>query len=308
MKAFHHSLLSESLNKVNAYKLDDLAYTWFGRPNTAFSAAANKYWVGGVKDGIQTLIEVDLLTGEATTFPVGHVFEEDDHNQAQILIRQSDSRILICYTGHNANYVGIRISENPLDGSLFRPVKIINTGFLNSYTSPYQASNGDIFIFYRARGSAGAPTWATQWHYIKSVDDGETWGSGVIFWEYPLFNDTIYLISHQDGDNLHFIGTNGNPEEVGEYNLKPYHFVFDISNETATNSSGDSITLPVSPSNATEVFSDITGDENTWILDVITVLGVPRMLWVYFPLGKKNLVDEFKERYICCVLLHSRPP
>lgn len=298
MKSIFHALLSENNPKgpteVNQRTVDNLAYTWFGRPNIVTNG--DKYWVGGVKDGIQQVVEYNSVTDTKETYPIGHEFEEDDHNQAQILIRASDNRLMFVYAGHNSNYIGVRISTNPLDASSVGPVLLIDTTYLNSYPSPYQASNGNIFIFYRAR--AGSAFNETRWQYVKSTDNGATWSAPTDLWYYPGFDRTNYLISYQDGNNIHFVGTPGNPEELNEDNLRPYHFVFNILTETATNTAGGSITLPITPSNATLIFSNISGVETTWILDVITVAGVPRMLFVYFPNGNRTSGSKWKARYI----------
>jgi len=66
---------------------ESLAYTWFGRPNYAYSSEANKYWIGTTKDTpsgtTQHITEYNLNTNVYSTTQVGTTYEKDDHNQCQ---------------------------------------------------------------------------------------------------------------------------------------------------------------------------------------------------------------------------------
>jgi len=293
---YFHALLADKKplkpNQAIPETIIELAYTWFGRPNWAYSASANKYWVGGVVAGRQNVVEYDIATGKYTPTKTGTEYENDDHNQVQLLIRDSDKRLLAVYAGHNSDYIGIRISTNPLDGKSWQSENNINIPYLKSYPSPYQASNGNIFIFFRAREYVTPQI--NLWQYIKSIDGGVTWGSAVTI--YDTGEDfTPYLISCQDGNVIHFCATPGNPDE--DSGLDTYHFSFDMITETAKNSAGTTITLPATVSNMTLVEA-VGSNENSWILDIITKNGIPRILYAYFPQGSPFEPNEGKQRLL----------
>lgn len=273
------------------YVLDETGYNHYGRPNAVSSGT--KYWVGGIKDGYPNITEVESSTGVIGSYRVDNtIFANNDHNHPQILIRPSDNRLITTYCAQNDIELSIRISTNPLDASSWGPVNTIQDGNrLVSYASPFQASNEDIFIFFRSRDGNDA-----IWKYIKSTDDGVTWGSPVEFFNSTAGDRTHYLMPHQNGDDIHFLGTFGNVEITG--NLMPYHFVFDISNETTADSNGSSITLPITENKATVIYNNVVGDQSCSICDIITKDDVPRVLFVYFPNADLADADRFKDRLI----------
>lgn len=259
------------------------AYTWFGRPNYASSSMVNKYWVGTVQDTVsgatQHVVEYDIDNETYTSHQVGTVFEKDDHGQTALLIRSSDRRLMAFYCNHNDSTLRLKVSINPLDASSWSTETSLGNGSV-SYISPYQASNGNIFIFYR-NNIAG--DW--RWEYRKSTNNGVTFGSAIII----NYNAGVrtYLITSQDGDKIHFVGTNSHPQADLPLSTNIYHFYFDISTETAHASTGTSITLPVTPSTATPVYT-ATGNDTSWNLDITSKNGNPRILYVKYPNGKIN--------------------
>lgn len=300
---------TDTKGKGKPFEIVEGIWTWFGRPEWLYDASVNKYWVGCVVCGIQHILEYDIASDTYDVYPVGTIFENDDHNKPCLLKLSGSNKILAVYTGHNADYLEYRISTNPLDASSWdAPVDITQDG-LKSYPSPYQSSTGDIYIFYRARDVTTPRGFQTTcWMYTKSTDTGATWSSQISFYEYTL--NTGYLISHQDGDKIHFCATPGNPSEQGggSNQFYTYHFYFDMSTDTFHKSDGTSITLPCTPSNMTLVDSHGTG-EAMWICDIITESGNPRILYVYFPdaatlsfsgnIGDRGTFPpHFKERYI----------
>ncbi|WZL88331.1 BNR-4 repeat-containing protein [Salinimicrobium sp. 3283s] len=284
---FFHSLLSLTNEVRDVTEVgESLAYTWFGRPNYAYSEEAQKYWIGSTKDiaegTTQHITEYDITEDTYTTTRVGTVFEKDDHNQVQIVIRSSDKRLLVFYSEHVGNSLRYRISTNPLDSSSFGEEKLVPGGdaYKFSYPSPYQASNGDIFVFWRFT----PPSIEEEWYYAKSTDGGETWNTSVKLYATGY---RAYLVSSQDGDKIHFFGNNGHPEINNDLNINCYHFSFDLTTETAYNSVGTSIALPVTPPFATQVNSAVRND-TSWILDVTTKNNLPRVLFVFYPQGRAN--------------------
>lgn len=153
MKPFIHALFADfETDVIDVSNVGEtLAYTWFGRPNYAYSGEAQKYWIGTTRDTVggttQHITEFNIQTRTYTTVQVGTVFQKDDHNQVQILIRNSDKRLIAFYVEHNGSAIRWKISINPLDGLSWGAEKAVNPVSLYSYISPYQTSDGKIFIF-----------------------------------------------------------------------------------------------------------------------------------------------------------------
>ncbi|MDT0689376.1 BNR-4 repeat-containing protein [Salegentibacter sp. F188] len=276
MNPFIHALFTEYGEMIQVTEVGEtLAYTWFGRPNIVFSEEANKYWVGSTRDILegttQHVTEFDLINNTYTPVRVGTVYEKDDHNQAQILIRSSDKRLIAFYSEHNGAAIRYRISTNPLSGLEWGEENILNPGGTYTYPSPYQSTNGNIFLFYRT---------GHYWRYIKSTDGGETFGSPVLF--YDNNNRKAYLISSQDGDKVHFVGSSGHPNFNSDLNLHTCHFYFDLITETFHQTTGEVIPVPFASENATTV-NQPTRNDSSWILDVTTKNRNPRVLYILYP-------------------------
>lgn len=281
---FWHALLSsfKDTQVIGVSEIGEtLAYTWFGRPNYAYSESAQKYWIGSTKDTIsgttQHITEYNITNDTYTTTQVGTSFQKDDHNQTQILIRQSDNRLMAVYAEHNNNnLIRYRISTNPLDSTSWGAETTINTGFNVSYPSPYQASNGDIYIFYREAGA-----W---WAYRKSTDNGVTFGSRIELWTNAM---KAYLVSHQDGDKVHFIASDGHPQSNPTISLAVYHFYIDLLTGIYYNSEDVVISADTVSSTSTLIYQT-TGDDTLWCLDISVKNNIPRVLYVVYPNGKIN--------------------
>lgn len=290
MNPFIHAILASSEGVIDITQIGEtLAYTWFGRPNYAYSEEAQKYWIGSTKDTplgtTQHILEYSIENDLYTTTQVGTVFEKDDHNQAQILIRKSDNRLIAFYTEHNGLALRWKISTNALDSTSWETEKTLDPLDNYSYISPYQASNGNIFVFFRANSGSNY-----TWHYIKSIDGGETFGAATQFFDNGATQ--AYLISCQNGDQVHFTASNGHPQSNSDLNINVYHFYFDLINETVYNSAGTGLTLPVASSDITLV-NGTSGNDTSWILDISFKNGFPRILYAIYPDGR---VTDFYEK------------
>lgn len=282
--------------KDGIYEIDlgsTMAYTWFGRPN--YASSGYKYWIGTTKDfgggTTQAITEYDEISDSFTTTQVGTVIEKDDHNQSQILIRQSDNRLLAFYTEHNGLALRYRISLNPLDSSNWGNEITLNPVQAYSYITPYQASNGNIFVFFRTAMGGGK----YNWHYIKSTDGGVTFSSEILIFDDG--NVQAYLISCQDGNKVHFTASNGHPQSNSPLNINIYHLYFDLINETIHNSIGVSQTIPATTADMTLVVETLSND-TSWILDVIVKNGNPRIIYAFYPSGINTLWYEKELWYV----------
>ena len=286
MNPFFHAILAVSEVVKNITEVGEtLAYTWFGRPNWAYSETAQKYWIGTTKDTVggttQHITEYNLEDNTYTTTKLGSVFQKDDHNQSQILIRESDKRLIAFYVEHNGSQLRWKISTNPLDGKFWGTEINYNPISTYSYISPYQASNGNIFVFFRSFLGAGD----FRWYFIKSTDDGLTFGAHTEFFNNGAVQ--AYLISSQDGDKVHFTASNGHPNNNPALNISVYHFYFDLITETSHKSDATLITLPLNVSKLTSV-ALTAGNNTSWILDIVCKNNLPRIIYTYYPEGRVN--------------------
>lgn len=275
--------------------VENIAYTWFGRPNVARSG--NKTFIGLTKDitggTTQHVAEFNELTGVYTETQVGTAFEKDDHNQAQILVRASDSRLIAVYSEHNGAALRIRISTNPNDSTAWgAEATPVSTGI--SYATIYQATNGNIFVFYRKDEGGGK-----NWYYIKSTNDGVAWGTPIKIMD--GLARQAYLVTEPSDTNsniIHFCMTDGHPMHFstkGVVNI--FHFYMDLSTEKLYKSDGtEIITLPIVPTDGTQV-TFFTGNDTSWGLDIICKNGLPRMIYLKYPDGGANTF-QFKDLYV----------
>lgn len=284
---FFHALLSinEEAKEITSIG-ETLSYTWFGRPNYAYKNY--RYWVGTTRDTplgtTQHITQYDEDSDEFVTTQVGTVYQKDDHNQVQILIRASDNKLIAFFVEHNGSDLRWRISDNPLDSTSWGIVKSTDPLGNYSYVSPYQSSAGYIYIFFRVVSGS-----SYIWYYCKSTDDGNTFGSPTQF----LNNGATqsYVISSQNGNEIHFAATNGHPQSNSSLNINVYHFYFDMLSETWHKSDGAVLTLPTSSATQTQVIS-FTGNDSSWILDIVLKEGKPRILYAFYPSGRSTSFYE----------------
>lgn len=282
MHTFWNAIRSLRNETANVDLGSTMALTWFGRPNSVSNGY--KYWIGTTKDfgggTFQSITEYNEVTDSFTTTQVGTVSQKDDHNQTQILIRQSDNRIIAFYVEHNGSAIRYKISDNPLDASSFGQEITLNPFEKYSYISPYQKSNGDIFIFFRYK----QPTFS-EWGYMKSTDGGLTFGSATTF----IDNGSTrpYVVSCQNNDEVHFALSQGHPQSDPQLNVNVYHFYFDMTTETFKETNGGSIVLPIDDVKPTLVES-FSGNDSSWILDISFKNDLPRLLYCKYPEGRAN--------------------
>lgn len=268
------NVITESGNKM--------AYTWFGRPN--WVKYGTKYWIGVTATSphglTQHIVQYDSSNNEYTTTQIGTQYQNDDHNQGQILIRKYDNRLISFFTEHNGDKIRWKISTNPLDSTSWGSVIEYNPLLQYSYASPYQNSSGDIFLFVRT-GTLNNAT--KKWYYIKSTDGGESFGPPVEIIDNGATQN--YCITCQDGNKIHFVSTTGHPQNLSEGNISLYHFYFDMEVETFHKSDGTSRSIPFAVSGATPV-NITTGNDTSWNLDITVKNGKPRILYVFYPNGR----------------------
>lgn len=281
------------------------SYCWFARPKAIYNSIAEKTWIGQVysADGInysQYILTVVNATGAATIVQVGTVVEKDDHNEPTILVRASDSRLFTCYAEHaSSTNIRYRISTNPLDASAWgaEQTKDVGGGANHNVTYPscFQASNGDIFIFFRDLYYG--------WSYIKSTDDGVTFSARTIFY-YGGVDDVgeagtgrgymTFAQSPLDADIIHMVTTDGHPGST-DHTVSVFGVYFDMGDSTVHKLDGTDVTahIPLADPQYMTIIMTNTLPDTGWIEDVIVdSTGKPRFLFTFFPNGKNISYDQ----------------
>lgn len=265
--------------------LESASNCWFSNPPTAYNASANKSWFGQVHQSAtvttytQYIFERNHTTGLLNYgFRLGTVVEQDDHNEPAILVRASDSKLIVVYAEHVGAVIRWRISTNATDASAFGSENTIDpSAGVRGYTYPsvFQVTNGDIYIFYR-----GSDLSASKWYYIISTDNGVSFGSETLFWERTYTN--IYQ-DPSDLDIIHFIGS-PHANEHATVNPIVSHFYFDAGANTWHKSDGTSAgSLPLDQGDVTSIFTKTT-PESVWFEDlVLDGNGYPRVSMIYYP-------------------------
>lgn len=284
--AFRTNFTTNIVPLLNQNRIENAVHCWFTENRAVYHAGTNKTWFSQVHgpsnaNYYQYIFELDNSTGVITKFQLGTLSEKDDHNESSILIRASDSRLFTCYTEHAlpGSPIRYRVSTNPLDASAWgsQLTKDPDGAGNHTYTYPscWQVTNGDIYIFYRDTDLVEA-----RWAYIKSTDNGVTFGSPTSFWE------KTYLNIAQDPNNaniLHFAGS-FHPNELYDPNSVS-HCYFNAGTGTWHKSDGTNVSanLPLDDPNLTTIFPNVMPQQG-WIEDImVDGSGYPRVLMTYYP-------------------------
>lgn len=290
VKQFAFTNLGVSEIITSALVSQHIAYTWFGRKNTAYSAGRS--WIGVTKDIVagtfQHIIEYQESGDFYSETLVGTVADKDDHNQPSILVRSSDSKLLIAYTEHNAAQIRLRISTTANSAASFTSEYTIQPSGASSrqydYPHLYQITNGDIILIYRLFLSGTGHSWC----YTKSTDGGSTWGLPTEFYKVST-TAQAYIVPAQsdiDANIIHFVATDKHPQHLSFAPTSIYHFYFNASSLTFYKSDGTDITslLNLQPSEITAV-SIFTSPDSSWMDDITVVNGLPRIIYTKYPNG-----------------------
>jgi hypothetical protein len=259
------------------------AWTWFNDPRAI--ALGDDVLTGVVDErGCVDVAVFDTETGGRSAYLLSRsIAQIDDHNNPSFLIRNSDSKILCFYTGHNVPNMYLRISTNAQDASAWDAevdlAAQLGTVFM-SYTNPIQLTgeaNEPIYLFYR-----GAPS-GTDWtgYYTKSEDGGETW-SAAVNWIDNAPARPYWRFVRNGTDRIDFIVASGSPPSTSPASVYAGYYQGGSWYKLDGTLVGDEDDMPFAPSDFTLIHNGLT--VKGWVWDIaIGADGHPRYLYTTYP-------------------------
>lgn len=237
-------------------------WTWFNDPRAIVSGS--EVVVGAVTaTGIQRVYYSDNDFASVGSFDFSSTGTDDDHDNPAFLRRAADNRLVAAYVRHNATAYHKRTSTNADDASAWSSQDDITTEIglstIASYANLIELPAEDKVLLYFRNGAS------TGWtmHVSESVDDGETFGTGVAM----MPGGRPYLKCVRNGNaRIDFVVTDGHP---GETDTSVYHFYYEGGDYF--DSDGTSIgPLPLAFADMTEIFDGTTAAGEGWIWDIQT--------------------------------------
>lgn len=152
----------------------------------AVSYGGYTYVALAASDGNVQVVAVEEATGTAgTPISLKDLGAGNTHLTPALLVRESDHKLLVVYSGHNSNNIYRRVSTTSLDtdpdlGDGFGSELALHSqlGSFATYTYPILLqltgeTNDPIYLFWRQRASND------RLRYSKSTDGGDTWVSSI---------------------------------------------------------------------------------------------------------------------------------
>lgn len=162
---------------------------WMTNIQTPRAASYNgwTYVAWSQDDGDVQVVAINESTATAGTPITLKTFATGDtHNTPALLVRDSDHKLLVVYSGHDSSNIYKRISTTSLDtdpdlGDGFAAETSLHSqlGSFASYTYPIlvqltSETNDPIYLFWRQRQTTD------RLRYSKSTDGGTTWAAGTL--------------------------------------------------------------------------------------------------------------------------------
>lgn len=196
---------------------------------------------------------------------MGNSSNIDDHENAGMLVRDSDHRLLVAFCLHNASTIFLIISTNSLDtdptlsGGFGTAVNLDSSIGASDYTYPelYQltgVTNDPIYLFYRDQSSSTG-----RLAYSKSTNGGSTWSARTILLTSASTNRAYWAI-RSTTTRIDIMSTDRAPAgDEGAVDLG--HMYLDGATDNVYKSDGTQITAtkPFLHSELTQLETDTAG-------------------------------------------------
>jgi hypothetical protein len=253
------------INKWSLYRMSG-GWSWFSSPNAV--RVGDTTFISSVYNGTVSVSSYNHSTGVlSNAFPL-RAIGNDDHDNAALLVRASDNKLMAFYCHHLGTEYYQQVSTNALDVSAWGTASALDASLgMDSYTyaNPIQLTgetNDPIWLFFR-----GDPPGAAQWgqYYSKSEDGGATWAAAVRW----LANgaERPYIRFAQNGDaRIDFSCTDGHPLNVATNSL--YHGYYTAGNLYKSDGTlvGAIDAGPYAPSAFTKIYDGTTN--RAWVQDI----------------------------------------
>jgi len=223
------------------------------------------------------------LVGEPTSIGKSRVL--DDHDQAALLVRTGDGRVLAFFSHHGDShfFVVTSLTDDPKSADDWSaPVDIAPQlgGSDYTYAQPVEMADGTIYLFLRARTVD-----EISLHYAKSVDGGKSWSSATRM----LTGLRPYFCVARNGANRIDIACNDGHPNAADPPNSLYHFYVEMDGkggERFCASDGAPLgELPLAPAaELTRVWDGSTqaGESSIWQVTA-DAKGNPALLYAVFP-------------------------
>lgn len=212
------------------------------------NADAGGIYVASYDHSTETLSTPFLIVAQSANF----------HNSPALMVRESDKRIIVAWTGHSTAALRIRVSTNPEDVTSFAAsVNLDSQLGGNRYTYPvmYQlkgVTNDPIYLFWRDLSSIISNTGRLA--YSVSLDNGATWSARTLLFT-GAADRTPYWRIISDWDTRIDVFTTDREHTGTASGL--WHFYIDGTDGTIHQSDGTEITAtqPFQVASATQVIT-----------------------------------------------------
>jgi hypothetical protein len=180
-------------------------------------------WENDLLD-IEVIYYDDITDSWSNSVVAGDNPQTNDDHGCPAILRDASGYLYIFYGCHNSPLM-MNKSINPDD--------IISWGSQDTvitpctYPKPFQISDGTIYIFYRGSGASGDG----ELTYVKSIDNGETWGSVTTLIEMDSAGnnfDSGYgtMCLNSDSTKIHYAWTT---HKQNYYRRNIYYAYYDLS-------------------------------------------------------------------------------
>lgn len=212
----------------------------------------------------------------------------DNHNAPAVMVRQSDSKLLIAVCQHSDTVMYVAVSTKAEDVSAWGSATNIasSIGAVN-YTYPVlvqlSGESGKIYLFYREQRN-GADVAPATLCYSTSTNGGSTWAAQTRLYENATSVKPYWAIDSDSASRIDFCTTDGDAK-FGE-SASVYHFYYDGSRRK-TDGTVISSALPLAPSDLTKIYDSSNGNARA----VYTIIhgANPVALWTaYDPAGSSQ--------------------
>lgn len=280
-----HATLSATVRAAADPTLSpDGAWSWFGDPRAVrfngntylgFVSFKGSIFIGQIPDNNPLSVRY---------YSPRVALEVDDHANPSILVRDSDSKIMLWYSAHNGSSLYQVVSTNAEDVSALEAEVDLDSslgGVQYTYPSPIQLTgeaNDPIYLFFRDRDGVGGDF---LWSFSKSEDGGATWSARTVL--YSNGANHPYFKAVQNGTSrIDFAVSSGHPAHLATSSI--YHFYYEGGSYYKTDGTliGDSGDLPLAPADLTLVYDGTI--TRGWIWDIaIDGSGHPVIVYGTYP-------------------------